>query len=139
MSIGSFQPFVMIVATAFAVSACATSPLVLSVRQISEQKASFKGRVVTVEGVLHFSPNSRNLWQSTAAYEAFDDASPISQASCIAVFAAAPVANKLSKYDRQQVRLTGRLLHIPLKKDEISLWECSSWGVSVERVTVAPL
>jgi len=138
MSIGSFHRLVLILAMAFVASACATKPLVLTVRQVSERKTSLEGRVVTVEGVLHFSPNSRNLWQSAAAHEAFDDTSTESDASCIAVFAALPLTYRLSKYDRRNVRLTGRLLHIPLKEDEISLWECSRWGLSVQRVTALP-
>jgi hypothetical protein len=116
-----------------------TGRQVLAVREATSERTMLEGRPLTVSGFLRFTAHQRSLWQNGETFkelpgEGLETTALDPDADCLAVFDESPLVSTLTRYDRQYVQLTGRLVHRPLKADEIDLFRCSRWGISVEKV-----
>jgi len=112
---------------------------VLAVRDATSERAKLNGRPVVVNGFLRFTAHQRSLWQTGEAFkelggEGLETTTLDADVDCLAVFDETPLVQTLLKYDKRYVQLTGRLVHRPLKPDEIDLFRCSRWGISIENV-----
>jgi hypothetical protein len=103
-----------------------------NVRDLMSNSAEHLDREVTARGYLQFTPSRRGL--SNYPELTLEEVGDL-RVDCITVWGYDNAqVDRLSSLNNHLVEIVGRFRHIPVKEDEINLWECNDYGVVIARV-----
>jgi hypothetical protein len=111
---------------------------IFTVDQVVTRETELLEKPIAVQGFLRFGDDTRNLWADKQAYVTVSegDLDPADPAwdRCITLYDIDGWRSALLKNDGHQVVVRGTLRRYDRKPQEITLSECSEWGLSIQSV-----